>query len=287
MKQETGLRVAKLEQVCASSGFAGPPGEKGATGPVGPWSTGPPGPVGRPGEKGATGLVGRPGERGATGPVGPRSAGPPGPQGQKGAVGPAGPCSTGPPGPVGPPGERGARGPIGRPGEKCEIGPTAFVAACPKRSYQQWRGICYKAFVTPKKFSRATATCRQDGGTLPMPRDANTNAFLMSLFKTTTGSDRRFWLGLSDERQEGVFKWADGTPLGAYAPWDLGQPLKDHVHGQLENCVYMTKSGNWNYLEPAAWASRSGLEWGKNADMYVRCGCVVRNSGSTSGYIRL
>ncbi|XP_019619864.1 PREDICTED: collagen alpha-1(I) chain-like [Branchiostoma belcheri] len=220
------ILLSFFAEVCASSGFAGPPGEKGATGPVGPRSAGPPGPRGEKGARGPAGPwstgppgpVGRPGERGATGPVGPRSAGPPGPQGQKGAMGPAGPWSTGPPGPVGPPGEKGARGPIGRPGEKCEIGPTAFVAACPKRGYQQWRGICYKAFDTPKKFSRATATCRQDGGTLPMPRDAKTNAFLMSLFKTTTGSDRRFWLGLSDERQEGVFEWADGAPLGAYAP---------------------------------------------------------------------
>ncbi|KAI8519855.1 hypothetical protein Bbelb_031120 [Branchiostoma belcheri] len=173
---------------------------------------------------------------------------------QKGAMGPAGTGSVGPPGP---PGEKGPRGPIGHPGRKGEIGPigprglvgpTAFVAACPKRSYQQWRGICYKAFAIAKVSSKASAICRQDGGTLAMPRDAETNAFLVSHFKTTTGFDGGFWLGLSDKRKEGAFEWADGTPLGAYNQWAPGRPLKlkDNMHAQLTDCVRMTKGGKVN-----------------------------------------
>ncbi|KAI8519900.1 hypothetical protein Bbelb_031570 [Branchiostoma belcheri] len=130
-------------------------------------------------------------------------------------------------------GAKGPRGLIGRPGQKGGIrptgpqglvGPTAFVAACPKGSYHQWRGICYKVFGTEKDFSEATAICREDGGTLATPREAETNAFLMSLFKTTTGIDGGFWIGLSDENEEGVFKWEDGTPLGAYTQLNLGRP---------------------------------------------------------------
>ncbi|KAI8489117.1 hypothetical protein Bbelb_331020 [Branchiostoma belcheri] len=245
MEKKIELRVAELEQVCASSGFAGPPGrpgQKGTMGPVGPVSPGPPGP---------------PGEKGSMGPVGPRSAGPPGPPGlpgQKGAMGPVGPRSAGPPGPPGPQGEKGTRGPIGPPGQKDGIGPigprglvgpTAFVAACPKRSYRQWRGICYKAFGTHKVFHQATETCRQDGGTLAMPRDAETSAFLISLFKTTTGIDGAFYIGLTDKRKEGVFEWVDGTPLGPYTPWGPGQPLKDSMWAGREDCVYMTESGKW------------------------------------------
>ncbi|XP_078687663.1 collectin-10-like [Branchiostoma floridae x Branchiostoma belcheri] len=78
-----------------------------------------------------------------------------------------------------------------------------------------------------------------------MPRDAETNAFLMSLFKTTTGIDGGFWLGLSDEREEGVFKWEDGTPLGSYTQWGPGEPHKDHIAAQFQDCVQMTKSGKW------------------------------------------
>ncbi|XP_078698732.1 collectin-10-like [Branchiostoma floridae x Branchiostoma belcheri] len=78
-----------------------------------------------------------------------------------------------------------------------------------------------------------------------MPRDAETNAFLMSLIKTTSGIDGGFWLGLTDERKEGVFEWVDGTPLGAYTQWGPREPLKDHMYAELEDCVYMTKSGKW------------------------------------------
>ncbi|KAI8510715.1 Fibrinogen C domain-containing protein 1 [Branchiostoma belcheri] len=52
-----------------------------------------------------------------------------------------------------------------------------FLTSCPG-GYTIWRGICYKAFDTRKTIDQAAAACRADGGTLAMPRDAETNAFL-------------------------------------------------------------------------------------------------------------
>ncbi|XP_019646208.1 PREDICTED: C-type lectin domain family 4 member F-like [Branchiostoma belcheri] len=103
--------------------------------------------------------------------------------------------------------------------------------------YTIWHGICYKAFNTRKSFSEAAAACRADGGTLAMPRDADTRSFLISLYKSV--SDHSFfWIGLHDQREEGRFEWVDRSALGPYSSWDLGQPDNGRS-GRLgnEDCV--------------------------------------------------
>ncbi|XP_066297928.1 uncharacterized protein [Branchiostoma lanceolatum] len=49
--------------------------------------------------------------------------------------------------------------------------------------YAVFRGIFYKVFKTQESFGEASATCHADGGTLAMPRDAQINDFLISLFR--------------------------------------------------------------------------------------------------------
>ncbi|KAI8493852.1 hypothetical protein Bbelb_281990 [Branchiostoma belcheri] len=105
-------------------------------------------------------------------------------------------------------------------------------ASCPE-GYTLWRGICYKAFNSRKNFNGAAAACREDGGTLAMPRDAETNAFLVSLYNSVH-SDRAFWIGLHDQREEGRFEWVDGSALGPYNSWGMGEP---NDSGDGEDCV--------------------------------------------------
>ncbi|KAI8495167.1 hypothetical protein Bbelb_271530 [Branchiostoma belcheri] len=231
-------------------GPTGPRGAKGAIGPVGPPSVGPPGPPGPRGEKGTIG------------PVGPGSAGPPGPPGEKGTVGPIGPRCAGPPGPIGPRAKKGTMGPIvptsngplgprGPPLQKVEIGPTGprgpmgptprceSNGACPK-DYQKFRGICYKAFVTIRSFDEAKEICRQDCGTLAMPKDTWINTFLISLYRGT-GSRDEFRFGLSDRREERVFEWVDGTRLRRFTSWS---PREPSTHTINQDCVQYSLTNN-------------------------------------------
>eukprot|EP00058_Branchiostoma_floridae_P025931 XP_002611421.1 hypothetical protein BRAFLDRAFT_63950 [Branchiostoma floridae] len=111
-------------------------------------------------------------------------------------------------------------------------------ASCPE-GYIMWIGVCYKVFNTEKTFSDAAATCGEDGGLLAMPRDAKTNAFLVSL-----SGKRAFWIGLHDRDEEGSFEWVDGSALGAYTSWSPGQP--DSLRGD-EDCVYYpAQKDTWN-----------------------------------------
>ncbi|KAI8513374.1 hypothetical protein Bbelb_100130 [Branchiostoma belcheri] len=69
--------------------------------------------------------------------------------------------------------------------------------------YCKWGGACYKSFVgiRRKTFSDAMKICRKDGGTLAMPRDNDTTAFLISIVPRGFA----YWIGLHDQREEGTF----------------------------------------------------------------------------------
>ncbi|XP_066273566.1 perlucin-like protein [Branchiostoma lanceolatum] len=103
--------------------------------------------------------------------------------------------------------------------------------------------ICYKAFNTRKTFLGAAAACGEDGGTLAMPRDPETNAFLIFLCKSVNGN-APFWFGLDDQRGEGRFEWVDGSAIGSYNSWAPGEP---NNLGN-EDCVhyYPTQKDQWN-----------------------------------------
>ncbi|KAI8496665.1 hypothetical protein Bbelb_253200 [Branchiostoma belcheri] len=104
--------------------------------------------------------------------------------------------------------------------------------------YTIWRGICYKAFDTKKSFSGAAAACRADGGTLAIPRDAETDAFLISLCRSVSNGGP-FWFGLHDQREEGRFEWMDGSALGPYSSWGPEQP---NNNGDQDCVLYSARS---------------------------------------------
>ncbi|KAI8514541.1 hypothetical protein Bbelb_071320 [Branchiostoma belcheri] len=104
--------------------------------------------------------------------------------------------------------------------------------------YTIWRGICYKAFDTKKFFSGAAAACRADGGTLAIPRDAETDAFLISLCRSVSNGGP-FWFGLHDQREEGRFEWMDGSALGPYSSWGPEQP---NNNGDQDCVLYSARS---------------------------------------------
>ncbi|KAI8516822.1 hypothetical protein Bbelb_054030 [Branchiostoma belcheri] len=162
---------------------------------------------------------------------------------------------------MGPPGPPGLMGPIGPPGHNgttmClnAAGPLKHPrtvelngAYCPK-GYSKLRGTCYKAFSFSANFGDSVLHCRLDGGTLAMPRDADTNNFLIYL-KNSVNKDSYFWFGLHDQPREGSFEWIDGSALvvESYTSWAPGEP---NTQDEKEDCANYFNSNNeaankWN-----------------------------------------
>ncbi|XP_078665176.1 uncharacterized protein LOC144907709 [Branchiostoma floridae x Branchiostoma belcheri] len=128
-----------------------------------------------------------------------------------------------------------------------EIVNSKTLAPCPE-GYTKWRGICYKFFYTRKTFDQAAAACRADSGTLAMPRDAETNAFLDSLHNSVSDSGN-FWIGLHDQREEGKFEWMDWSALGSYNSWGKRQPNNDRGRREQDCVTYSVNPSHkdkWN-----------------------------------------
>ena len=58
--------------------------------------------------------------------------------------------------------------------------------------------------------------------------------------------EKRFWIGINDNRKEGVYKWDDGLPY-TFKNWLQGEPNNYNDPKRNENCVEFRKGdGRWN-----------------------------------------
>ncbi|XP_078596756.1 C-type mannose receptor 2-like [Branchiostoma floridae x Branchiostoma japonicum] len=115
---------------------------------------------------------------------------------------------------------------------------------CPD-DYQPFQGICYKAYSVTATFHESLRACSEDGGTLAIPRDKQTNDFLVGL-KNSVDQKSSFWFGLHDSIEENVWKWIDGEELGDFTDWGPGEP--NDYKQRNEDCVvyYPPKKNKWN-----------------------------------------
>lgn len=109
--------------------------------------------------------------------------------------------------------------------------------------------------LTPSGWNAAEAKAQELGGHFATVRDQAENDLLLTNFGFYSGTARFLWLGLTDYRQEGVFRWRwqSGEPL-AYTNWAPGEP--NNAGGQ-ENWTALIGpsghngtglSGQWNDL---------------------------------------
>ncbi|XP_055057574.2 mannose-binding protein C isoform X1 [Misgurnus anguillicaudatus] len=192
-----------------------------------PAHCGVPGTPGLPGKDGAIGPKGEKGEPGVVGPSGPR--GPPGPQGIKG--------------PPGLPGHLG--GDITSP--KSEIQHlSAKIAMIEKvASFDAFRKVGEKYFVYDRfveSFDKGIQYCKEIGGAIALPRNADENKALLKL-SVASGLSINPYIGATDRDKEGQFVDNNGKPL-TFTNWESGQP--DDYVGAQDCGVLRVWSGFWD-----------------------------------------
>ena len=100
------------------------------------------------------------------------------------------------------------------------------------------------------------------GGHLASVNNVAENQFLLDAFCSGADSKRVLWIGLTDDGNEGHFRWTSGEPL-TYTNWFTGEPNNKAIGGGAENFV----SFNWNFALPEATASTPRGTWNDDIDI--------------------
>ena len=124
-------------------------------------------------------------------------------------------------------------------------------------------GSCYVLFTAPAEtWNNARAKCESLGAQLVKIETAFENEFLKRTFLMSSGtSGVTYWIGLSDQEEEGEWKWTDSSLLRnyMYTEWSTGNP--NNLRGK-QDCGHIAQGtfdlkgypfegfdGEWNDLE--------------------------------------
>ncbi|XP_010878722.1 collectin-10 isoform X2 [Esox lucius] len=220
--------------VCSNTilpGSKGDPGERGDEGDQGrQGKTGPPGLIGLTGELGSKGDVGRTGKTGPAGEKGDQgAAGLAGPSGLKGKTGTTCDCGR----------YRKLVGQLDNTVSKLKNA-VKFV----KNGIKETEERLYLIVKEARRYREALANCKLRGGSLAMPKTADTNTLIRDYVAQSALT--RVFIGVQRGEKEGGAVYADHTPVRNYTGWGLGEPPGASTN---TSCVEMAGTGVWNQVE--------------------------------------
>ncbi|CAH1238203.1 COLEC10 [Branchiostoma lanceolatum] len=106
-------------------------------------------------------------------------------------------------------------------GEPTEPTKPTEPLTCPS-GYLQFRDKCYQFSTTQKQYNDAKAVCVASGGHLAVAKDEATDNFLVNEIRKRGNAET--WMGMSDQVEEGVWVWEDGSALTGWTNWLPGNP---------------------------------------------------------------
>lgn len=117
----------------------------------------------------------------------------------------------------------------------------------------EYDGKIVKFYKASLPYKVAQRFCEENGGSLvKIDSQAKNDAIAK---KVAEIDEWTFFIGATDEKEEGTFVWQDGSPL-TYQNWAKSEPNNDTICGE-ENYVQMYKDGTWNDLP--GWKNRVGF----------------------------
>lgn len=111
----------------------------------------------------------------------------------------------------------------------------------------EYNGHFYKVYDYSLSWTDANTACAEMGGYLATLTSVDEEKFVYDLLKN--GAKNYYWLGGSDEKQEGVWEWITGEDWN-YTHWFSGQPDNHSDHtGEPENYLVIARANmGWNDL---------------------------------------
>lgn len=102
--------------------------------------------------------------------------------------------------------------------------------------------------LSDSSWARAQAKAVELGGNLVTVSSKEENDWLLSRFMNWDAPRPCIlWIGLTDEGQEGTFRWVSGEPV-RFQSWATGEPNNFLVNGVGENYSHISPNGTWNDL---------------------------------------
>ena len=112
-----------------------------------------------------------------------------------------------------------------------------------------YNGHSYKVFDIGMPWDEAKAYCENLGGYLAVVTSEDERDFVAGLLDSH--SRNFYWLGGTDEEEEGVWKWVTGEAW-SYSDWDLGQGQPDNhsaIDNVHENYLSINYRNRWNDVQ--------------------------------------
>lgn len=114
-------------------------------------------------------------------------------------------------------------------------------------------GKIVKFYKASLPYKVAQRFCEENGGSLVKIDSQEKNDAIAK--KVAEIDEWTFFIGVTDEKEEGIFVWQDGSPL-TYRNWAANEPNNDTICG-TENYVQMYRDGTWNDLH--GWRNKVGF----------------------------
>ncbi|XP_065125063.1 C-type lectin domain family 11 member A [Paramisgurnus dabryanus] len=102
--------------------------------------------------------------------------------------------------------------------------------------------LVYRVYAT---YAEASQKCQERGGRMAMPRDRKEQEALAEYVKSVIPGNWPVWLGINDQRSEGLYLFEDTTRV-TYFQWRKHFLSSQPDGGKRENCVSMASDdGDW------------------------------------------
>ncbi|XP_052762419.1 hepatic lectin-like [Mya arenaria] len=126
------------------------------------------------------------------------------------------------------------------------IVPFSGLTSCPD-AWTAFMGSCYLFGHDLMTFHEAAVLCKSYEANLIHIETSNENTFIEDQLKHLyrASSATAWWIGLTDENVEGLWKWHDTDTLATFTDWFPGEPSNG---GNNEDCasIYVREGFHWN-----------------------------------------